>query len=351
MCPNWFRAPAAAGYPQQLAVSGERLRPRQGRASGNQREKLCMTTAAMSVLPRPVGRQTSVLLSSAVRMMDSWYARSLTPAGYTHVLAANLRGACAMGSACALGPVRCWPCGCTQYAVEPGSGNAILLSYVSELFAWSSRAHAQAPGLQTRMSRVCRPVRRALLQHCSNTQITSSCPAATPDRRAPAGEAGAGCARGAPVHADAGRGGRALHERPRRAAPRLPRLRLALALRLRPSAPRGPPGAGVRGPSARRLAGLVTGQVNHAVAGCKRIASVCDRAGGRRVCWALLGAPCGRAGPVRRRYGAVRAAALQQVGLPRGPGRPGRACEPRRRPGAARPPGVATRQRPRGRGP
>jgi len=89
--PNWRRAPTATGHPQQLAVNGVRPRLRRGRASGNQREKLCMTTAAMSVLPRPVGRQTSVLLSSAVRMMDSWYARSLTPAGYTHVLAANLR--------------------------------------------------------------------------------------------------------------------------------------------------------------------------------------------------------------------------------------------------------------------
>ena len=36
------------------------------RTSGNQRAKLCMTTAAMSVLPSPVGRHTSVLASSAV---------------------------------------------------------------------------------------------------------------------------------------------------------------------------------------------------------------------------------------------------------------------------------------------
>ena len=34
--------------------------------SGNQRVKLCMTTAAISVLPSPVGRHTSVLCSSAV---------------------------------------------------------------------------------------------------------------------------------------------------------------------------------------------------------------------------------------------------------------------------------------------
>lgn len=36
------------------------------RTSGNQRAKLCIRTAAISVLPRPVGRQTRVLVSSAV---------------------------------------------------------------------------------------------------------------------------------------------------------------------------------------------------------------------------------------------------------------------------------------------
>jgi hypothetical protein len=34
-----------------------------------------MTTAAMRVLPRPVGRATMVLVNSAVLVMDNWYWR------------------------------------------------------------------------------------------------------------------------------------------------------------------------------------------------------------------------------------------------------------------------------------
>lgn len=40
-----------------------------GNTSGNHRVKLCIMTAAMRVLPRPVGRQTSVFCSNAVLMM------------------------------------------------------------------------------------------------------------------------------------------------------------------------------------------------------------------------------------------------------------------------------------------
>lgn len=53
--------------------------------------KLYMTTAAMRVLPRPVGRQTSVFCSNAVWMMSTWYGLSLTVAGYTQCLALLLQ--------------------------------------------------------------------------------------------------------------------------------------------------------------------------------------------------------------------------------------------------------------------
>ena len=58
--------------------------------SGNHLKKLYMTTAAMKVLPSPVGRQTRVFCSSACSTMATWYALSAMPAGYTHVRAANL---------------------------------------------------------------------------------------------------------------------------------------------------------------------------------------------------------------------------------------------------------------------
>ena len=58
--------------------------------SGNHLKKLYITTAAMKVLPSPVGRQTRVFCSSACSTMAAWYALSAMPAGYTHVRAANL---------------------------------------------------------------------------------------------------------------------------------------------------------------------------------------------------------------------------------------------------------------------
>lgn len=45
-----------------------------------------ITTAAISVLPRPVGRQTSVLASSAVRAIRYWYSRTARFRGYTQYL-------------------------------------------------------------------------------------------------------------------------------------------------------------------------------------------------------------------------------------------------------------------------
>ena len=53
--------------------------------SGNHLKKLYITTAAMKVLPSPVGRQTSVLCSRACSTIATWYARSAMLAGYTHV--------------------------------------------------------------------------------------------------------------------------------------------------------------------------------------------------------------------------------------------------------------------------
>ena len=50
-----------------------------------------MMTAAISVLPRPVGRQTSVFCSRAVLMMSTWYALSFTVAGYIQYLALALQ--------------------------------------------------------------------------------------------------------------------------------------------------------------------------------------------------------------------------------------------------------------------
>ena len=44
--------------------------------SGNQRPKLCITTDAMSVFPKPVGSETSVFSSSAARAIASWYSRT-----------------------------------------------------------------------------------------------------------------------------------------------------------------------------------------------------------------------------------------------------------------------------------
>eukprot|EP00966_Prymnesium_polylepis_P325624 7381598-Prymnesium_polylepis.1 len=57
------------------------------RPVGNQRQKLCMTTAAMSVLPRPVGSETSVLCRTATAAMSNWYLRVAYTAdsGYSHV--------------------------------------------------------------------------------------------------------------------------------------------------------------------------------------------------------------------------------------------------------------------------
>ncbi len=76
---HWHQAarPVVLRHGQACAVAKG-----QPRAWGNQREKLYMTTAAMRVLPSPVGSATSVLCSSAVRIMASWYARSGTLAGY-----------------------------------------------------------------------------------------------------------------------------------------------------------------------------------------------------------------------------------------------------------------------------
>lgn len=60
------------------------------RTWGNQREKLYMTTAAMSVLPRPVGRHTSVFCKRAVWIISSWYSRGGVPSGYIQCLALHL---------------------------------------------------------------------------------------------------------------------------------------------------------------------------------------------------------------------------------------------------------------------
>eukprot|EP00964_Phaeocystis_antarctica_P026222 scaffold14758_cov54-Phaeocystis_antarctica.AAC.1 len=54
------------------------------RPVGNQRWKLNMTTAAMSVLPIPVGIETRVLWQSAVLQIDCWYARTDMFVGYHH---------------------------------------------------------------------------------------------------------------------------------------------------------------------------------------------------------------------------------------------------------------------------
>ena len=43
-----------------------------------------MTTAAISVLPIPVGIETSVLWQSAVLQIDCWYARTDMFVGYHH---------------------------------------------------------------------------------------------------------------------------------------------------------------------------------------------------------------------------------------------------------------------------
>ncbi len=60
--------------------------------SGNQRAKLCMTTAAISVLPSPVGRHTSVLVSSAV-----WkeMKKGMEAAGKLVIVAATAPAHCA----------------------------------------------------------------------------------------------------------------------------------------------------------------------------------------------------------------------------------------------------------------
>lgn len=59
--------------------------------SGNHLVKLCMMTAAMRVLPSPVGRQTKVFCSSAVLIMSIWYALSGTEAGYIQCFAWDLQ--------------------------------------------------------------------------------------------------------------------------------------------------------------------------------------------------------------------------------------------------------------------
>ncbi len=48
-------------------------------------------TAAMRVLPSPVGKQTKVFCSSAVLMISIWYALSGTEAGYTQCFALDLQ--------------------------------------------------------------------------------------------------------------------------------------------------------------------------------------------------------------------------------------------------------------------
>ena len=54
---------------------------------GNHRRKFFITTAAMSVLPRPVGRHTSEFVNSAARVMSNWYSRRTSCPGYTYVCA------------------------------------------------------------------------------------------------------------------------------------------------------------------------------------------------------------------------------------------------------------------------
>ena len=54
---------------------------------GNHRWKFFITTAAMSVLPRPVGRHTSEFVNSAARVMSNWYSRRTSCPGYTYVCA------------------------------------------------------------------------------------------------------------------------------------------------------------------------------------------------------------------------------------------------------------------------
>ena len=65
-----------------MELDGRRGEPDFGGGTwGNQREKLYMTIAAMSVLPRPVGRHTSVFCSSADWIISSWYPRAGVPCG------------------------------------------------------------------------------------------------------------------------------------------------------------------------------------------------------------------------------------------------------------------------------
>jgi hypothetical protein len=48
---------------------------------GNHRWKLYMTTDAISVFPRPVGSETSVLCRTATDEISNWYWRSWTLLG------------------------------------------------------------------------------------------------------------------------------------------------------------------------------------------------------------------------------------------------------------------------------
>ena len=67
---------------------------------------LSITTAAINVLPRPVGSATSTLWNSAFFTMLSWYVRSGLFTGYIHVRAASRSTA---GSTCVGGSTNCFP--------------------------------------------------------------------------------------------------------------------------------------------------------------------------------------------------------------------------------------------------
>lgn len=85
------RFPSSRRNPGRDQSQCQALNPVPNRTWGNQREKLYMTTAAMSVLPRPVGRHTSVFCKRAVWIISSWYSRGGVPSGYIQCLALHLR--------------------------------------------------------------------------------------------------------------------------------------------------------------------------------------------------------------------------------------------------------------------
>ena len=123
----------------------------QGCTWGNQRVKLCMTTAAIRVLPSPVGRQTRVLHSRAVRMMSSWYARSGTPFGYTQVFALNLQVQAQLLEACQ-----------DLLGIEVEACRTLML--------WEQSMPVSVPRRHNRQARNVVFVTRVLPVHCISTR-------------------------------------------------------------------------------------------------------------------------------------------------------------------------------------